>query len=54
MVFPLSFAMILGLVGQPVATGSRHDAPTARLDYMKASLKVHSVHPVSDPKAIKP
>jgi hypothetical protein len=52
MAFPLSFVMILGLVGQPGATGSRHDAPAARLDYMKGTLKVHSVHPVSDPKTI--
>jgi hypothetical protein len=52
MTFSLVFALILGTVGQTAATAGAHQTPTARLEFMKASLKVHSVHSLSDPKNI--
>jgi hypothetical protein len=52
MAVPLSIAMILGLVSQTATTERAHDKAAARLDFMKESLKAHSVHPVIDPKTI--
>jgi hypothetical protein len=49
MTFPLLFALILGLAGQ---TGGGHETAAARLEFMKASLKVHSVHSLGDPQMI--
>jgi hypothetical protein len=50
MTFPLSLAMIVGLVGQTATSGGSHDTPAARLEFMKTSLKAHAVHPPGDAK----
>ncbi len=52
MAFSLSFAMVLGLVSQTAKTEAARDKAAERLDFMKGSLKAHSVHPRSDPKII--
>jgi hypothetical protein len=52
MAVPLSVALILGLVGQTATTRGAHDTPAARLDFMKASLKIHAVHPADDSETI--
>ena len=44
-------AIMLVLVGQTPPAGPR-DAPAVRLDFMKASLKAHSVHPAGDREQI--
>ena len=48
MAVPLSVAFILGLLGQTVTSGGAHETPAARLDFMKASLKIHAVDPADD------
>ncbi len=50
MAFPCSLALILSLIGQTASTEGLNDKRATRLEFMKASLKVHTVHPVSDPK----
>ncbi len=52
MSFPLSFAIVLSLLGQSAAAQGAHATPAARLDFMKQSLKAHAVHAVNDPDAI--
>jgi hypothetical protein len=52
MAFPFSLALILSLTGQIATTEGVQDKRATRLEFMKASLKVHTVHPVSDPNTI--
>ena len=52
MAFPFSFAFFLGLLGQAAPIAGMRDTPAARLEFMKASLKGHAVHPAADPKTI--
>jgi hypothetical protein len=52
MALSLSFAMILGLLGQTATTERSRDKAPARLEFMKQSLKAHKVHPASDPEVI--
>ena len=52
MAVPLSFALILGLLGQTATTGGAHDTPAARLEFMKASLKSTPSTRLSDPETI--
>jgi hypothetical protein len=43
-----SLVLIVALVGQTAPARGAHDTPAKRLEFMKASLKAHSVHPASD------
>ncbi len=45
MALPFSLAVILSIVGQTATGRSAHGTPAERLDFMKASLKAHAVHP---------
>jgi hypothetical protein len=52
MVFLSTVSIILGLVGQAARSEGAHETPAARLDFMKESLKAHTVHPVGDPHVV--